>query len=188
MPIHNGARHRIARVSRLRTLAALLVTMSVTLNAKPTTHTLAGTWELERAEIRHADGTITVDPNYGSDAKGVLMVDRDGRYSLQIVRPGRPKFATGDKARGTPEEYRATLLGLSTHTGRISVDEAAHRLVFAIELAAYPNWENTRQVRDYRLADDQLSYQLPPGPDGTSLISVWRRVSESPAPLRSTEP
>lgn len=139
-------------------------------------HCLAGTWELLRAEIVQPDGKVAVDPNYGPRAKGLLIVDRGGRYSLQVFRPDRPKFASGDKTRGTPEEYKSALLGLSTHTGCISVDEVQHQLVFHLELAAFPNWEHTDQTRSYQLSGDELSYRVPPRPDGTSAVSVWRRV------------
>ena len=142
-------------------------------------HPLAGTWELLRAEIAQPDGAVKVDPNYGPRAKGLLIVDCEGRYSLQVFRPDRPKFAAGDKARGTPEEYRAALLGLSTHTGSITVDDAHRKLIFHVDHAAYPNWEHIDQVRAYEFSGDELSYRVPPGPSGTSAISVWRRVAGS---------
>jgi hypothetical protein len=164
-------------------IAALALTVPATLmTAEPPSlsrsHMLAGTWELVRAEVEAPDGTISIDPNYGSDAKGLLLIDRQGRYSLQIFRPDRPKFASGDKARGTPEEYRAALLGMSTHCGRLTIDETNHKLVFHIELAALPNWEHTDQARTFQLAGDELSYRVPPRPGGTIAISVWRRVED----------
>jgi hypothetical protein len=162
----------------------MLAVLCAVMRAEPRTesppHLLAGTWQLERAEIARPDGTVVVDANYGPEAKGLLIVDQAGRYSLQIFRPDRPRFASGDKARGTPEEYQAALLGLSTHTGRISVDAANHKLIFHIEQAAFPNWEHTDQTRAYQLSSDELSYRVPPGPAGTSAISVWRRVVGQP--------
>jgi hypothetical protein len=159
------------------TFSILFASMHAEQNPETSPHALAGTWELLRAEIVQSDGKISVDPNYGSQAKGLLLVDYRGRYSLQVFRPDRPRFASGDKARGTPEEYKAALLGLSTHTGRISVDEVNHRLIFHLELAAFPNWEHTDQTRTYQLSNDELSYRIPPRPDGTSAISVWRRTT-----------
>jgi len=159
------------------TLAILCTIMPAEPQTGFAPHPLSGTWELKRAEIARPDGTIGVDANYGPDARGLLIVDQTGRYSLQVFRPDRPKFASGDKARGTPEEYKFALLGLSTHTGRISVDTANHQLVFHIEHAAFPNWEHTDQRRAYQVSDEELSYQVPPGPSGTSAISVWRRLA-----------
>ncbi len=138
---------------------------------------LAGTWTLADAYEIHADGTRT--RNYGEHPRGLLMVDMAGRYSLQIFRPERPKFAAGDKTRGTPEEYREAVLGASTHTGRVEANEAAHTLTFRIETASYPNWEGAQQVRDYTFDGTTLSYAVPASASGNGTIaySVWQRVA-----------
>jgi hypothetical protein len=70
---------------------------------------LAGTWELVAANDRHPDGTEV--PAYGDHPRGILIVDPDGRYSLQIFRADRVPFASKVKSAGTPDEYRATVLG-----------------------------------------------------------------------------
>jgi hypothetical protein len=139
-------------------------------------HLLQGTWTLVRAEVIHADGTRTIDPAYGTEAKGILIVDDQGRYSLQIFRPDRPKFAINDKTKGTPDEYKSAELGTSTHFGRIVVDSAAHVLLFHIDYASFPNQDDTDQKRTYELVNGELSYKIPPRPDGSSSVSVWRRV------------
>lgn len=148
--------------------------------AVPATPSLAGTWILRAADELHADGSRV--PSYGPNPQGVLMIDAEGRYSLQIFRPERPKFASGDKKRGTPEEYEAAVLGGSTHIGRIVVDAANRVLIFHIDFASFPNWDQTEQKRQYRLAGDELSYQVPATAhgDGTVAISVWRRATASP--------
>ena len=100
---------------------------------------LEGTWVMTSAYEILADGTRTT--NYGEHPNGLLMIDQAGRYSLQIFRPERPKFASGNKTRGTPQEYREAVLGSSTHTGHVAVDPAKGRLIFNIDTASYPNWE-----------------------------------------------
>src|SRR4051812_43358135 len=94
---------------------------------------LAGTWLLKAAEVILPDGTRATDTAYGKDAKGVLMIDANGQYSLQIFRTDRPKFVSGDKKRGTPAEYEAALLGISTHIGYIKMDTVNKTLQFNIE-------------------------------------------------------
>jgi hypothetical protein len=106
------------------------------------------------------------------------MIDDTGRYSLQIFRPGRPKFASGDKRRGTPQEYEAAVMGMSTHVGHIVVDPANQTLIFQIDLAAFPNWDQTQQKRKFQLSGDELSYQVPAtAAGGTIAASVWRRAT-----------
>jgi Lipocalin-like domain len=135
---------------------------------------LAGAWVLVAADVVHPDGTRAHD--YGEAPKGLLMVDPDGRYSLQIFRSERPKFASGDRAKGTPAEYEAAVLGSSTHFGTLTVDPAAHTLVFKVEAASFPNQDGTVQKRSYELKGDELSYRVAPRPNGDVPISVWRRV------------
>lgn len=137
---------------------------------------LSGTWVLVAAdEIRPGGDRVH---SYGDDPQGLLIVDADGRYSLQIYRSGRQKFAAGAKARGTPEEFADAVLGMSSHTGRCLIDPADNTLVFKIELSAFPNWEGTEQRRSYQLSGDRLSYQVPATANGTGVrpISEWRRI------------
>ncbi len=141
--------------------------------------TLAGTWSLVSAYEIQPDGTRTT--NYGEHATGLLMVDGSGGYSLQIFKPGRPLFASGDKKVGTPDEYRSALVGISTHIGKVTIDPSRHQLVFDVQAASFPNWEGKRQVRDFTYQDGVLSYAVPPtaSGNGSTAYSVWRRVDST---------
>src|ERR1700684_1004137 len=90
-------------------VAALLMIGASAIAIEPRPVSLEGTWIMASAYEILADGTRTT--NYGEHPNGLMMVDKDGRYSLQIFRPTRPKFTSGDKTRGTPEEYREAVLG-----------------------------------------------------------------------------
>lgn len=151
-------------------MAALMLTMVVPGSGAE----LAGTWTLEAADDLHPDGTRT--PGYGARPEGLLMIDVQGRYSLQIFRSEPTPFAGGDKRKGTAQEYAAAVLGMSSHFGTYEVDAAGKTLTFRIDRASYPNWNGTVQRRPYELDGDVLSYRVPPTPDGTVPISVWRRV------------
>ena len=135
---------------------------------------LVGTWTLAAADVVHPDGRRERD--YGSAPIGLFMVDAQGHYSLQIFRSDRPRFASGDKAKGTPQEYSAAFKGTSTHFGTVSVDPVAHVLTFRIEAASFPNEDGTVQKRTYELTGDVLSYKVAPRPNGDVPISTWRRV------------
>jgi hypothetical protein len=135
---------------------------------------LVGTWTLQAADVVHPDGRR--EPDYGSAPKGLFMVDAQGHYSLQIIRSDRPRFASGDRAKGTPEEYSAAVQGTSTHFGTVSADPAAHVLVFQIEAASFPNQDGTTQKRAYELNGNVLSYKVAARPNGDVPISIWRRL------------
>lgn len=165
--------------------AATLIAMclaAVPLRADSVGSPLAGSWALLAADVVHPDGTRGRD--YGAAPKGFLLIDREGRYSLQIFKSERPRFASEDKAAATEADYRSAVLGSSTHYGTLSVDPAAGKLTFRIEAASFPNWEGTTQTRSYELKGDELSYRVPPRPNGDTPISVWRRLHTDAAPAR----
>jgi hypothetical protein len=160
----------------LATILMAVGTLGMAAETRPLS--LQGTWVMTAAYEILADGTRTM--NYGKHPNGLLMVDKVGHYSIQIFRPNRPKFASGDKKKGTPEEYAEAVLGSSTHTGRVVVDPARGKLIFDIDAASYPNWEGTQQVRDYTFKNGTLTYSVPANASGNGTIaySVWHKAPQ----------
>jgi len=167
-------------LSRLAVIACLLPSLAWASGTKGIDTrgdvSLAGTWTLMAADVLHPDGSRSHD--YGNAPKGLLMIDRMGHYSLQIFRADRARFANPDKAKASAQEYRAAVLGSSTHFGTIAVEPGRHQLVFHIEAASFPNWEGQQQSRAYELQGDTLSYRVPPRPNGDVPVSVWRRIGD----------
>jgi hypothetical protein len=145
--------------------------------AKPATpkHPLAGAWTLVVADVQHPDGSRGRD--YGEHPKGLMIVDDAGHYAAQIYDGARPKFAAGEKSKGTPEEFHAAVMGSSAHFGTLEVDGAKKQLIYRIEGSAYPNLEGFVQTRQFELDGDELSYKVPPRPNGDVPITIWRRLS-----------
>ena len=135
---------------------------------------LHGTWTLVAADKIVPGGALARD--YGEQPKGRLIVDTQGRYSLQILKSERLRFGTDSKADGSTDEFKSAVMGSSTHYGAVTIDEKAGQLVFSIEGSSFPNWEGTVQRRQYKLEGKELSYQVPPRADGSIPISVWRRL------------
>lgn len=142
--------------------------------ATPPESPLRGTWELAAADKLVSGGERVRD--YGASPSGRLIVDARGRYSLQIFKSERLRFDADDKKRGSVDEYASAVLGSSTHYGTLTVDPGRHTLTFRIEGASYPNWEGATQQRTYTLEDGVLTYRVPPRPDGSVPISVWRKL------------
>ena len=137
---------------------------------------LEGAWEMESAYEVLADGTRVTA--YTEHPHGLMLVDAEGRYSIQIYRPDRPKFAGGEKGKGTAGEYRAAVVGSSTHFGHVRALPDGRTLVFAVEAASYPNWEGKEQVREYTFEHGLLSYAVPASASGNGTVawSIWRKV------------
>lgn len=138
---------------------------------------LQGTWTLVAADKVLPDGTTARD--YGENPKGRLVVDAEGRYSLQIFKSERLHFASDNKADGSADEFRSAVMGSSTHYGTMTIDEPAGVLVFSIEGASFPNWEGAVQRRQYELDGAELRYRVPPRADGSIPVSVWRRLDQT---------
>jgi hypothetical protein len=152
-------------------LAALLVGPAT---ASPQTPSIVGTCVLAAADQLLPDGTRV--PDYGVGPHGLVVFTSDGYYSVQIYRAERLKFSSGDKLNGTLEEYRDASLGMSVHFGHYTVDAGKGTISFHIDRSSFPNWDDTTQVRTYKLHGDELSWTVAARPDGSTPITVLRRI------------
>jgi Lipocalin-like domain len=139
-----------------------------------TASSLVGTWTLTAADDLLPDSTRV--HAYGSNPQGLLVLETDGRYTLQIFRDDRVKFASGDKRHGTPDEYKDASVGMSCHFGHYTVDSAKGTITFKIERASFANWDGATQTRPFTLKGDDLEWHVPATPDGKIPISAWHRV------------
>lgn len=141
---------------------------------------IVGTWTLTRAEKLPPNGTRISD--YGENPHGLVIFTADGYYSVEIYRADRLKFSSGDKLKGTPEEYREASLSTSVHFGRYTIDPAKHTITSRIDRSSFPNQDDTTQVRPYEMNGDELSWMVSPRPDGSIPITILRRVSSGEQP------
>jgi hypothetical protein len=153
-------------------LLAILSASSLSVAAQESS--IVGTWLLTGAEKLLPDGRRV--PDYGSNPHGLVIFTADGYYSVQIYATERLKFASGDKFKATPEEYRSAILGTSTHFGRYSVDPIKRTITFHIDRSSIPNRDDTAEIRPYELKGETLSWKVPARKDGSIPITVLRRA------------
>jgi len=157
---------------------ALALLLPAIAAAAPATEpvSLTGAWTLVRVDNVYPDGRRV--ELYGPHPQGLWLIDADGRYMMQIVRADRGRFAADDKAKGTPDEYRAASLDSNAHYGRVSAD--ATTLHTHIDHASYPNWDGKDGESPYTLQGDELRYRVGKPSSGAGEGAhgevVWRRL------------
>jgi hypothetical protein len=156
-------------------IATVALAVSSTHAQVSTTNPFAGNWKLIAADKLLPDGTRVAD--YGAEPHGMAIFTADGRFMVEIFRDVRLKFASKDRANGTPEEYKDASLSSSCSFGTYSVDPATSKVTMKIDRATFPNNDDTTQVRAYELKGDTLSWRVPARPDGSIPITVLRRIA-----------
>ena len=105
------------------------------------------------------------------------MFQPDGHFAMINTRPGRPKYASGNRLQGTPDEFRETVLGSIAYFGTYSVDEARKEFVLKVKGSTFPDYEGQEQVRAFTLSGDELRSVNPnPSQGGSPLDLVMRRL------------
>jgi hypothetical protein len=135
-----------------------------------------GFWKLAASEFRWSDGEVA--DLYGSDAAGMIIYGARGQMSVQIMRPNRPAFASGDSRRGTPDEIKAAFEDYLAYFGTYTVDEAERTVTHHMRGSLFPNWVGHDLKRYYEFSGDRLTLCTPPmataGRQFTGVL-VWER-------------
>jgi hypothetical protein len=157
-------------------LCASATTMSgVMAQQKSLKEQLIGSWTFVTSVDTNKDGTKF--ERFGPNAKGLLILDASGHYSLLESRASISKFAINNVNQGTAEENKAVLQGMIAHVGTWSVDEASKTLTTNVEARSFPNLNGGIQKRTITLLTaDELKYANPATTAGTSSEVVWRRA------------
>lgn len=137
---------------------------------------LAGVWRLVSSQFRTSGGEVIYP--LGEDALGQAIFTETGFMSGQLMRQGRPQFASGNQASGTAQEMEAALQGYVAYYGTCEVDVEKQTLTTHVDGSMYPNWVGGFQTRFYQLDDKQLTLTTPPitiGEEEITGVLVWER-------------
>jgi hypothetical protein len=159
------------------TLLRGLLFIGITLAAAPgfsQSNPLVGCWRLIAADKILPDGMQVTD--YGPSPHGIAIFTGNGYYVLEVFRADHMKFASGDRAKGTPEEYKQAILSTSCHFGTYSLDMAHSTITLNIDRASFPNWDGSSRVSPLILQSDTLTWRSPTRPDGSTPMSVFVRM------------
>jgi len=137
----------------------------------------AGAWKLISSEMRTSNGEIHYP--LGEDCEGRMIFDAAGNFSAQLMRPGRPDFASDDLLRGTDEEIRTAYQGFVAFWSKISVDDAKKEVSYEVEGSLFPNWIGHKNLRHFEFEGDRMTLKTPPFTMGGQEITgvlIWERV------------
>ena len=136
---------------------------------------LRGTWMLV-SSVTDKDGQRS--EQFGSGARGMMTLDAAGNFMLTIIGPGLPRFASNNRAGGTPEENMAVMSKSIAMIGTYSHDPADKTLTFKVENSTFPNWNGTEQKRVIvAVSKDELKYITPTASSGGVGTVTWRRTN-----------
>jgi len=149
----------------LSAVAGLTVTLAASNALALSAQDLAGTWTL-----------VSASDAFPAGSKGILMLDANGHVAAELFRSNLPKYASGTRTKGTPEEYKATVEGSISYFGTYSV--GGTDLLLHIESSSFPNWNGMDQKRtNVTVSGDELKWTQPtPSAGGPPILTVWKRA------------
>ena len=165
------------RLSMLTMTTMVLLCVGVALPAgdalaqqKSLKEQLVGTWTLVSLVEQYQDGRKDSN-SFGPNLKGMLILDRTGRFSLHLIGGDRAK--TG----GNP---RSPVGPAVAYFGTYSVGEGDKSLTYHVERSTFPDFEGTDQKATITTINgDELTYvRAPiPSPTGTFVPTLeWKRA------------
>jgi hypothetical protein len=136
---------------------------------------VAGTWNLTSAYMDNHGNRIDI---LGSHPGGMLIFTDDLHFMVIINNPDIPKFVSGDRSKGTPEEYKATVVNSLGVYGTYAIDENGDFLEEHVLGSTFQNMNGTSRGRNEiteKVDGNRMMENLKVA-DGISVNIVWQRV------------
>jgi hypothetical protein len=139
---------------------------------------VVGTWSLVSDVIDQQDGS-KLEP-FGPSPKGAMILTSTGTFSLVILKPDIPKFASNNRTTGTEQENKAAVAGSIAYYGSYTVDEATKTVSLHLDGSTFPNWVGNDQKRIAEVSGDQLRWKNPTTSLGSGAATLtWKRVKST---------
>ena len=126
--------------------------------ARSVSDKLVGSWRLVTVETKRPNGDV-IYPFYGKHPQGLLMYDRSGWMSVEIVSdpsPNIPTAASRDEfLKATPSEKEKAIDGFYAYYGTWSVDATGNTVTHHIQQSLYPAERGEEGVRRLLLEGDR---------------------------------
>lgn len=150
----------------------------------PTTaEALAGSWRLVSVETIRPGGEI-IYPFYGKHPQGLLIYDRSGWMSVEIVSdpaPSVPAASSREKfAQAAAAEKSAAIDGFYAYYGTWTIDAAGTTVTHHIKQSLYPGERDTEATRRLSLDGNRLTLVASThemGEDHERKL-IWERIEQ----------
>jgi len=142
---------------------------------------LWGAWSLVSIATIRAKGEV-IYPFYGKYPEGLLMYDKSGSMSVQILsdpRPTVPAAASREEFLAAPADQKARAVdGYYAYFGTWTIDTSKGTVTHPIERSLYPAQHGVNLVRQLVLEGDRLTLTAKAhemGEERTRKL-VWQRI------------
>jgi hypothetical protein len=145
---------------------------------------LVGSWRLVSVETIRPNGEV-IYPFYGRHPEGLLIYDRSGWMSAQIVSDPKPTVPTTNSREkfmeATPAEKVAAIDGFYAYFGTWTVDSSGSTVTHHIKQSLYPGERGDDAVRRLRFEGGRLilvakTHEM--GEDHERKL-IWERIQPS---------
>ena len=146
---------------------------------------LPGAWRLVSIETTRPNGEV-IYPFYGEHPEGLLMYDRSGWMSVQILSDPRPTVPTADSREeflAAPVDQKTKAIdGYYAYAGTWTVDAAKKTVTHHIEQSLYPAERGENGTRHIVLEGDRLILTAKTHEMGEEHERklVWQRIPAGP--------
>ncbi len=135
---------------------------------------IQGTWTLV-SMVNEQDGKKS-EP-YGASPRGIQIFTPDGRFAVITMKASLPKFASGNRLKGTPEEYQGVVQGSNAYFGTYKVvNEKEHQVSFHMEASTFANWDGQDHTRVVTVTGDEMKVTTPATSVGGTSYLVLKRA------------
>jgi len=146
---------------------------------------LPGAWRLVSVETIKPNGDV-IYPFYGKHPEGLLMYDKSGWMSVQIVSDPQPTVPTADSREeflAAPANQKTKAIdGYYAYFGTWTVDATKSTVTHHIETSLYPAERGENGTRHVILEGDRLTLTAKTREMGEEHERklVWQRISKDP--------
>src|SRR6516225_5749269 len=135
-----------------------------------------GTWTIVSI-TQEKDGKTT--DLFGPNPQGRRIIDADGHVFYMVTSGDLPKFASNNRAAGTPEENKAVVQGSIAYFGTITANETDKTYTQHIEVCTFPNWIGVERKSTYTINGDELDATTSGSSVGEGTVRVVYKRAEA---------